>query len=285
MRVPPPHIQKNRTSADVMGDVCIALVPTMVGAVWFFGTNALLRLIVAAVASLTAGRLTGRRDGADVAALVTGLILCLSCPSQIPLWLLTGGCFLAVCVIRDGFGGIGQNLFNPAMAARALMLVVFPASLTGFGLPNATSSATPLSSSAPLHSLIIGNIGGSMGETSALMIALGLAWLLFRRITRWYLPVGMVAGFVTVMLLTGQPLLSSCLSGSLLFGAVFIVTDYTGKPITKTGEILFTLLVGALTAWIRVFGPYPEGVCFAVLTANLFAPLGEYLTFKKGVTV
>lgn len=282
MRVTPPHIRKGRNSADIMGEVCVALVPTMIASVWFFGTNALLRLLVAAAASLVAGRLTNRHTNIDLAALVSGLILCLSCPSQIPLWLLTGGCFLAVCVMRDGFGGIGKNLFNPAMAARALMLVIFPSSLTGFGLPHATSSATPLVSAAPLSNLIVGNIGGSMGETSALMIAVGLAWLLIRRATRWYLPVFTVLGFCAVAWLTGQPLLTSCLSGGLLFGAVFIVTDYTSKPITKTGELLFAFAVGALTAWIRAFGPYPEGVCFAVLAANLLSPLGEYLTYRKG---
>ncbi len=284
MRVMPPHIRKKRTSADVMGDVCIALVPTVVAAVWFFKTNALLRLAVAAVSSLTAGKLTGQRNGADLAALVSGLILCLSCPSQIPLWLLTGGCFFAVCVMRDGFGGIGQNPFNPAMAARALMLVVFPSGMIGFGLPHALSSATPLMSPTPLADLIVGNVGGSMGETSALMIALGLLWLLIRRVTRWTIPVSAFVGFAAVTLLTGQPLIRACLSGSFLFGAVFIVTDYTSKPVTKTGEMIFALTAGALTAWIRAFGPYPEGVCFAVLAANLLAPFFEHLTYKKGVT-
>lgn len=283
MRVPPPHIHRDHTTTDIMGDVCLALIPTMIAAVWFFGIRALLRLLIAAAASLVGGRLTGKREGIDMAALVSGLILCLSCPSQTPFWLLTGGCFLAVCVMRDGFGGIGQNLFNPAMAARALMLTVFPSALSGFGLPDADSSATPLTTEAPpLLSLVVGNVNGSMGETSALMIALGLLWLLFRRVTRWQLPVFTLIGFGVVAILTGQPLLTSYLSGGLLFGAAFIVTDYTGKPATKAGEVLFALTVGATTAWIRALGPYPEGVCFAVLLGNLLSPLVEYLTYKKG---
>lgn len=275
MRVTAPHIRTRRTSADIMTDVCIALVPTAVAAVWFFKLDALLRLTVALAASLAAGKLTGKSHGVDTAALVTGLLLCLSCPSQVPLWLLTGGCFFAVCVARDGFGGIGQNLFNPAMAARAVMLTVFASQMTGFGLPHALSSATPLTTGAPVWDLTRGNVGGSMGETSVLMIALGLVWLLIRRVVRWQVPFFTFLGFATVTLLTGRPLLTACLSGSFLFGMVFIVTDYTSKPATKTGEILFGLTAGALTALFRIAGPYPEGVCFAVLAANLLAPFFE----------
>lgn len=284
MRVAPPHIRKTRTTADVMGDVCIALIPTILAAVWFFRIDALLRLTVAAVCSLVAGRLTGKRDGPDLAALVSGLILCLSCPSQTPLWLLVGGCFFAVCVVRDGFGGIGQNLFNPAMAARGLMLAIFPSQLTGFGLPGALSSATPLVGDASLFDLVVGRIGGSMGETSALMIAIGLAWLLIRRVIRWHIPLLSLAGFSLLTLLAGEPLLPALFSGGLLFGAVFVFTDYTTKPITLAGEIAFALAVGVLTAVLRFYGPYPEGVCFAVLTMNLVAPLFEFLTIPKGVS-
>lgn len=268
-----------------MTDVCIALLPTMIAAVWFFGVAALLRLTVAAAASLAAGRLTGRRDGVDSAALVTGLILCLSCPSRVPLWLLVGGCFFAVCIARDALGGLGRNLFNPAMAARAMMLVVFPSSLTGYELPHALSSATPLLSGANWWELAVGRVGGSMGETSALMIGVGFLWLLIRRVIRWPLVPLSLAGFAAVMLLVGEAVVPSLLSGSILFGAVFVFTDYTGQPATTAGRLLFAVFAGALTALLRLYGRYPEGVCFAVLMMNVLSPWLEAITTRKAKEV
>lgn len=280
-RVPPPHIRRDRTAAQIMGDVCIALVPPSMAAVWYFGWAALWRLLIAAAASLAAARVRARSSSVDITALVTGLLLCLSCPSQIPLWLLVSGCFFAVCVVREGFGGIGQNLFNPAMAARGLMLAVFPAYLTGYGLPDGVSAATPLAVGGDLLTLFTGRAGGSMGETSAMMILLGLAWLLIRRVVRWYVPLLSLAGFSAVILLTGEPLLPQLLSGSILFGAVYIFTDYTGRPATAAGECLFAVGVGALTAALRVYGNYPEGVCFAVLLMNVVSPVLEQLTIHR----
>lgn len=283
LRVAAPHIRRERTTADVMGDVCIALVPPAIAAVWYFGMAAFWRLLLAAASSLAAARLCSRQERPDIAALVTGLILCLSCPSQIPLWLLVGGCFFAVCVARGGFGGLGQNLFNPAMAARALMLVIFPTFLTGYGLPDALSAATPLTTGADTWSLITGQVGGSMGETSVLMIGLGLLWLLIRRVVKPYAPLCSLLGFSAVILLSGQDLLTHLLSGSILFGITYIFTDYTGRPATVIGELVFSAGVGALAAALRVYGTYPEGVCFAVLLMNLRTPLLEYFTVRRRV--
>lgn len=282
-RVSPPHIRRDRTTSDIMTDVCIALLPCAVAAVWFFGIAALLRLAVAVASSLAAGRLTGRRDDVDAAAVVTGLIVCLSCPAQVPLWLLTGGCFFAVCIMRDGFGGIGQNMFNPAMAARSVMLTVFPAQMIGYGLPDNVSAATPLITGSSIWSLLVGRVAGSMGETSVLMIGVGLAWLLVRRVVRFRVPFLATAAFCIVMLATKQDVLAQLLSGSFLFGAVFIFTDFTGKPTTAVGEVCFAVLVGALTALLRLYGRYPEGVCFAVLAVNLLTPFIERITIPKGV--
>ncbi len=281
-RVPPPYLRRTRTVNDVMGDVCIALCPCVVSAVWFFGWAAAERLFIAAVASLTAARLSAK-TAPDLAAVVTGWILCLSCPVGIPLWLLIGGCFFAVCVIRDGFGGIGNNLFNPAMAARGVLLLGFPLWMNGY-TADGIASATPLvDRSTPLWSLIIGQVGGSMGETSVLMIAIGFVWLCIRRVITVRIPLLALLGFSAVIGVAGESITYHLLSGGLLFGAVFVFTDYTTKPITRFGETVFALGVGVLTALIRMFGIYPEGVCFAVLCMNLVSPLLE--KGKEGVTV
>ncbi len=277
-RVPPPHIRQKRTSAQIMGDVCIALVPPMAAAVWYFGWAAWWRLLIAAAAALAASRISAKVPTADITAMVTGLLLGLSCPAQIPLWLLVGGCFFAVCVARDGYGGIGKNLFNPAMAARGTMLAIFPAYMTGYGLPDGVSAATPLAVGADNWSLLTGRVGGSMGETSTMMIVLGLSWLLIRRVVRWYIPLLSLAGFSAVMLLAGKPLIPQLLSGSILFGAAYIFTDYTTRPATAAGQCLFAAGAGALTAILRVYGIYPEGVCYAVLLMNVLAPLTEQIT-------
>lgn len=269
-RVPPPYLRRFRTANAIMGDVCIALCPCIVSAVWVFGVAAAVRIWIAVVASLTAARLSAK-TAPDWAAVVTGLILCLSCPVGVPLWLLIGGCFFAVCVIRDGFGGIGNNLFNPAMAARGVLLLGFPQWMNGYSA-DGVASATPLvDRSTPLWALVTGRIGGSMGETSVLMIAIGFAWLCIRRVIAVRIPLLSLLGFTAVIGIAGEPIVYHLVSGGLLFGAVFVFTDYTTKPIIRVGEVIFALGVGVLTALMRVFGIYPEGVCFAVLCMNLIA--------------
>ncbi len=279
-RIPPPHLCRQRTVNTVMGDVCIALLPCAVAAIWFFGWAAAERLVFASISSLTAARLTAR-TAPDLAAMVTGLILCLSCPVGIPLWLLIGGCFFAICVIRDGFGGIGNNLFNPAMGARGLLLLGFPMWMNGYTI-DGIATATPLADGrASLWSLCIGRVSGSMGETSVLMIVIGFVWLCARRVISVRVPLLSLLGFTTVIGLSGESILYHVLSGGLLFAAVFVFTDYTTKPITRGGETMFAVSVGALTALMRVFGMYPEGVCFAVLCMNLISTaIG-----KEGLTI
>ena len=279
-RVPPPYLRRSRTTNEIMGDVCIALCPGIVSAVWMFGWAAAERILIATMASLTAARLS-TRTAPDWAAVVTGLILCLSCPVGIPLWLLIGGCFFAVCVIRDGFGGVGNNLFNPAMAARGLLLLGFPMWMNGY-FADGIASATPLiDRSTPFWSLVTGQIGGSMGETSVLMIAIGFVWLCIRRVIAVRIPLLSLLGFSAVIGIAGEPIVYHLLSGGLLFGAVFVFTDYTTKPITRIGESVFAIGVGVLTALLRLFGVYPEGVCFAVLCMNLISTAIR----KEGVTI
>lgn len=279
----PPYLRSQRRTGSIMSDVCIALIPPAVSAVWFFGIRAVWMLLTALGVSLLTDRLSAHLLGIahpfDGSALVTGSILALSCPVGTPLWLLAVMCAVAIAVFRDAFGGIGANLLNPAMAARALLLTVFPAYLADYALPDAVSSATPLSGGDPdLLSLFFGRVGGSIGETSALLILLGAGYLLVRRVIRWQMPVLSVAAFALVIALGGGDVPRQILSGSLLFGAVYIFTDYTGSPTTPFGEMLFAVGAGALTAALRLWGRYPEGVCFAVLIMNFLTPLLDRCT-------
>lgn len=282
----PPYLRAQRHTLSLMIDVCIALMPPCVAAVWFFRLPAVWMLLTSSVASLLADRLAAwwRKHPYpfDGSALVTGLILALSCPASIPLPLLAVLSASAVLLFRELFGGIGDNLFNPAMAARALLLTAFPAYATGYALPDTVSAATPLvNTNTPLPLLILGRVGGSIGETSVPMLLVGAGYLLYRRVIRWQTPVLSLASFVLVIFLCGGDPLRHLLSGSILFGAVYIFTDYTGRPTTAWGESAFAVGAGALTALFRLFGRYPEGVCFAVLGMNLLTPLLEYLTHSR----
>ncbi len=279
----PPFLPLHRRTPAIMADVCLALIPPATAAVWFFGWRAVWLLLTAALVSIATDLLSTRllhgtlaRDGAS---LVTGLIFGLSCPADTPLWLVALLSFTAVAVFRDAFGGIGCNLYNPAMAARVLLLTVFPAYASGYALPDSVSAATPLADTAiPLSQLIVGRVGGCIGETSALMIGLGLLYLLCRRVIHWRIPCLSLAAFAVTVTLCGGDALRQLLSGSILFGAVYIFTDYTGRPTTAVGEAVFAVGVGTLTALLRSYGIYPEGVCFAVLGMNLLTPALEWAT-------
>jgi Na+-translocating ferredoxin:NAD+ oxidoreductase RnfD subunit len=233
---------------------------------------------------MTADALTPRRlhgAPADGAAAMTGLIFTLSCPVGIPFWLLILLCFADIWVVREPFGGIGSNLFNPAMGARALLLLLFPALLGGY-TADGISAATPLSVTAPdtvqLLQWAVGRRNGSMGETSLLMIAAGYGVLVWRRVVRPYIPLITLAAFAAVIAVGGGNVMAHLLSGSIVFGAVYIFTDYASRPATPWGEVLFAAGAGALTALFRLYGRYPEGVCFAALAMNAVAPLLTMLT-------
>lgn len=289
-----PHIRRGRTTFAVMLDVLIALVPPAVAALYVFGTRALLLLAVT-MAGCAAAQwlcLALRKGGEfDGSALVTGALLALSLPVGTPLWAGAAAGIFAIAVIKEAFGGIGHNLFNPAMAARGLLLAAFPSLLTGYARPDAVSSATPLSTigapggPAEWLPMLVGTENGSMGETSALLILIGGAYLVLRGVVRLRVPMTCLGAFAAVTwvfggehgLFTGN-VVASLLSGGLMLGAFYMVTDFTTKPTTFLGELLFAGGVGILTAVLRIWGPYPEGVCFAILLMNLIAPLLEYLT-------
>ena len=289
-----PHIRRGRTTSAIMLDVLIALTPSVVAAVYVFGVRALLLLTVTMAASAAAQWLclALRKGGEfDGSALVTGALLALSLPAGTSLWAAAAAGVFAVAIVKEAFGGIGHNLFNPAMAARGLLLVAFPTLLTGYTRPDAVSSATPLSGigspggPAEWLPMLTGTENGSMGETSALLLLVGGIYLVLRGVIRLRIPMTCLGTFAAVMwvfggergLFTGN-VVAQLLSGGLMLGAFYLVTDFTTKPTTFLGELLFAGGVGALTAVLRIWGPYPEGVCFAILLMNLTVPLLEYLT-------
>ncbi len=277
-----------------MLDVLIALVPSAIAAVYVFGPRALLLLTVTMAAAAVAQWLCVmmRKGGEfDGSALVTGALLALSLPVGTPLWAAAAAAVFAIAVVKEAFGGIGHNLFNPAMAARGLLLVAFPTLLSGYARPDAVSSATPLSGigapegPAEWLPMLTGTENGSMGETSVLLLLVGGVYLYLRGAIRLRVPMTCLGVFAAVTwvfggdygLFTGN-VVAGLLSGGLMLGAFYMVTDFTTKPTTFLGELLFAGGVGALTAVLRIWGPYPEGVCFAILLMNLTVPLLEYLT-------
>ena len=294
-----PHLRRNRATWEIMLDVIIALLPACIAAVWYFGLRALwLLLTVTVVCAVTEELclLARRQAGFDGSAVVTGMLLALSLPAGTPLWAGAVAGVFAVAVIKQLFGGIGHNLFNPAMAGRALLMVAFPQTLGGYTTADAVSSATPLGmiGEEGLLPMLFGRENGSMGETSALLLILGGVYLYFRGVIRLRLPMTCLGCFAAVIWIFGGPLpfagdtVAHLLSGGIMIGAFFMVTDFTTKPTTPAGEVLFAAGVGILSAVLRLWGPWPEGVCFAILLMNLAAPLIEYLTrrtvygYKRG---
>ena len=272
-----------------MADVLVALLPAAVWACWLFGWRA--ALLLAGSIGVCCGAewlclLLRKEKGFDGSAAVTGALLALSLPAGIPLWTAALAGVFSIVAIKQLFGGIGHNLFNPAMAGRALLMAAFPQVLGDYAALDATTGATPLAAlrQNDFASMFLGVENGSAGETSALLLLLGGAYLYLRGIIRLRVPLtylGVFAGVVWLLggegLFTG-PVTAHLLSGGVMTGAFFIVTDFATKPTTTAGEILYAAGAGLLTALLRLYGPYPEGVCFAVLLMNLAAPLLEYLT-------
>ena len=286
-----PHIRRPRDTRDIMRDVCIALLPVVAAALWFFRLRALwLLLVTTAACGLTEWAcLRLRKSGADFdgSAAVTGLLLALSLPAGTNLFAAALAGIFAIAVVKHLFGGIGHNILNPAMAGRALLMAAWPASLHGYEWADAASSATPLvlTDREGLWPMLWGAENGSMGETSALLILLGGAYLLAKGCIRLRMPVACLWSFALFTwifggergLLTGDAA-AQLLSGGLMLGAFFMVTDFTGKPATFAGELIYAAGIGVLTAVLRIWGPYPEGMCFAILLMSLATPLIEYLT-------
>ncbi len=278
---PSPHVRSKRNTQNIMLDVIIALCPALVASVIVFGWRALvvtLFCIGVCVASEFLFELITKRKKTvkDLSAVVTGILLAFNLPASIPLWQAAVGCIIAIVIVKQLFGGIGCNFANPAITARVVMLISFAGSMTSFATKNdAVSSATPLSGGEmpSLLNLFLGNHAGSLGETCALALLIGFAYLLIRRVITWHTPVVFVGTVFLFTLALGENPVEHVLTGGLLLGAVFMATDYSTTPPTKWGKVIFGVGCGVITVLIRVFGNYPEGVSFAILLMNILTPL------------
>ncbi|MCF6184323.1 MAG: RnfABCDGE type electron transport complex subunit D [Bacteroidales bacterium] len=311
---PSPHQLGTNSVKKLMYGVLIALIPTVFIAVWFFGMGAVVVIITSVLSSvlfeflLTKYVLKKPSTISDGSAALTGLLLALNLPSNLPVWLIIIGAFVAIGIAKFSFGGLGNNIFNPALAGRVFLLISWPVQMTTWPKPSpltdhflaytdVTTGATPLGvlaegirngeSAVKLVSqvpdyfqMFIGNTGGSMGEVGAAAILIGLVYLLMKKIITWHIPIsilGTVAVFTTILWLANPVKFAGpvfhLLSGGLMLGAVFMATDYVTSPMSKRGMILYGICIGLLTIIIRVWGAFPEGVSFAILIMNAFVPL------------
>ena len=292
-----PHIRSKRTTTGIMLDVIIALLPAAVAGVVIFGLRALAVIgvcVAASVISEAVFNIATKKEQtiSDLSSVVTGLILALNLPANIPLWQAVVGAVFAIIIVKCVFGGIGKNLVNPAATARVFMLVAF-SSMTKAAFPagvDAASGATPLVSISEgnvpaLMDLFLGKTGGAIGETCAAALLLGGVYLLVRKVISWHLPVAFIGSTFLFSFLVADfnavTALAYVLSGGLLIGAIFMATDYVTSPSTSLGKIVFGIGAGIITVLIRFWGVYPEGVSFAILLMNIVNPFICSLTARK----
>lgn len=308
---PWPHLRDHSSTRRIMLDVCIALAPAGLAAIWFFGWNALLLMLVSVGTAVLCEYLYQWFNKkpitvGDCSAIVTGLLLAYNLPPNAPLWVAVIGSAVAILLVKQFFGGLGQNFMNPAMAARAVLAASWAGIMTtSFVLPqpgvifglaqetvDAVSVATPLAlSDTPysLSALFLGNIPGCLGETSKLALLIGAAYLFIRKVINWRIPLTMIGTCAILFLIqTGSfydatpganSMLYQLLSGGLILGAFFMATDYASSPVTRWGQVIFGVGCGLLVFIFRAFNPsLPEGCSFAILLMNLAAPLIEKVT-------
>ena len=287
-----PHIHSGRSTSAIMRDVLIALLPTTVMGTIIFGLRSLLVVAVCVASCVLLEALFNiitKKDQTvgDLSAAVTGLLLALNLPANIPLWQCVIGSVFAIILVKCLFGGIGRNMVNPAITARVFMLVAF-GNMAKAAFPqnvDAVSSATPLmqiseGTTPALLDLFVGKCGGAIGEVSAAALLAGFIYLLVRRVITWHIPVVYIGSvFLLSFAIEGSAsaALALILSGGLFIGAIFMATDYVTSPPTPLGKVVFALGAGLLTFLIRYFGVYPEGVSFAILFMNILTPYIEKL--------
>ncbi len=320
-----PHAHSNASVSRIMLDVIIALLPTTAMGIFYFGMPAVWTIAVCVVTCVTTEafcRMAMKRDNTigDLSAVLTGLLLALNLPAGIPLWMAVVGSVFAIGVAKQVFGGLGMNPFNPALAARAFMLISFTGPMTTWMMPvrhlyrhncglypagatdaiEAITTATPLASMKPLFSavgdgasalsaklpclgcLLLGDMPGCIGEVSALALLVGALYLLVRQVITWHIPVAFMATvFIYSLIAGGAPAHVQVLTGGVMIGACFMATDYVTSPITAKGKLVFGFGCGLLCMLIRQFGSYPEGCSFAILVMNSATPLINRWTQPK----
>ncbi len=292
-----PHIRHQDSSKGIMFDVIISLLPLTAAACIMYGWYSLLLTTVTVVAAVLSEyiccKVMKRKNSIyDLSAVVTGLILALNLPPHLPLWMAAIGSVIAIVVVKMMFGGIGHNFANPAITARIALLVSFPSAMTAWvapkgaevitGATDATSMATPLTTDGYSYTqLFMGRIPGSLGETFKFLIVLAFLYLVIRRVISFVIPVVTVGTVALMSVIFGLDPLYMILSGGLLFGAVFMATDYVTSPINWKGHIIYGVGIGVITFLIRRFGYLPEGVSYAILLMNLFVPYINRITAPK----
>lgn len=288
-----PHIHSGNTVGKAMYGVLIALIPALIASLFFFGVGALVVTLTSAAACVLFEYLIQKfifkqkPTICDGSALLTGVLLAFNVPSNLPIWIILIGALVAIGVGKLSFGGLGNNIFNPALVGRVFLLISFPVQMTSWPVPgqltsylDATTAATPLAllkmggeSTFSLSELFVGSIGGSTGEVSSIALLIGFAYLLWKKIITWHIPVSIFAAVALMSLIVGLHPLEQILEGGLMLGAIFMATDYVSSPMTPKGMIIYGVAIGALTVIIRKYGAYPEGVSFAILIMNAFTPL------------
>ena len=303
-----PHVHGGDSVQKNMYGVCIALVPALLASLWFFGLGAAIVLATSVLSCVffewAITKFLLKRPGCSIcdgSAILTGLLLGFNLPSNLPLWIIIIGALFAIGVGKMTFGGLGQNPFNPALVGRVFLLISFPVQMTSWPVAgqltaytDAETAATPLfimqnaiAKGDPSELLnlpdatdmLIGQTGGSLGEVSALLLLIGCAFMLWRKIITWHIPVsilGTVAIFSGIMHIV-NPIYAMphvvLMSGGLILGACFMATDYVTSPMTGKGQIIYGVCIGLLTVIIRNWGAYPEGMSFAILLMNMAVPL------------
>lgn len=300
-----PHVRSNEDTSYIMKQVIIALLPAAVAGVYFFRLNALSAMFFCILGTVGTEflyqKFTKQKSTiGDFSAVVTGLLLAFNVPASLPWWMCLVGGIFAILVVKMVFGGIGCNFVNPALAARAFLLASFPVAMTAWTQPgvnwigknlDAVTTATPLSflkngaagladissNGISLADMMIGNIGGCIGETSAILLLLGGVYLMYKGIINYVIPVFYIATvFILTFLLGGFNItfaIYQLFAGGLILGGFFMLTDYTTSPMTKKGQIIYAVLAGLITTVIRMYGGYPEGVSYSILLVNCLAPL------------
>ena len=296
-----PHVRSKVTTQSIMRDVLIALAPACIFGVYNFGFDALIRLIIGVVTCVATEAIYQyfmhlKVTVSDLSAAVTGLLIAMNIPSRLNVGYEIVGCIFAIIVVKQLFGGIGQNFMNPALAARCFLLIAFTGPMTNF-VTDTYSGATPLAVLKPgaepaqatsLLTLFIGKHAGVIGETSVICLLIGAAYLLIKKIISWRIPVTYIATFAILIFLfapghqfEAEYLLKELCAGGLVLGAFFMATDYVTSPITPMGKIVFGVILGILTFIFRMFGGSAEGVSYAIIFSNLLVPLIERVTVPK----
>lgn len=304
-----PHVRSSETTQSIMMDVAIAMIPATAFGVFHFGYYALLVVLVTVAACVLSEYIFEKCmkkpiTVGDMSAVVTGMILALNMPPEIPLWIPALGGVFAIIVVKQLYGGLGQNFMNPALAARCFLLISFAGKMTDFTSKKGStfqfdgiSSATPLAALksggvVDVPAMFTGNIAGTIGEVSAIALLLGAAYMLVKKVITIRIPAAYIITFVVFIVLFGGHgldfnfIAAHLCGGGLIFGAFFMATDYVTSPNTPKGEVIFGIGAGLLVVFIRYFGGYPEGVCYSILIMNICVWLIDKATLPKrfGVT-